>query len=214
MAAVAACGLFATSKVLTSKEKTLSSNQDALATLKDRIVAEDSKAKDVQIAQARGAAAEALERAVRERLALASLGRPRGLNQPHTSRNLGEALKSFGPMRFDVAVNDEPEPKNLLGPIEVALRSVGWEEIDWTGRQAVDTDSDRKGSSLAALVDLNDIIIAIHPDQAVRLWEPAKALAAALNRESLIAKAEKNLPSNVNNDNENAIHILIGRKRP
>ena len=61
------------------------------------------------------------------------------------------------------------------------------------------------------MVIASNVAIILHPERAPFLGDAATALVASLNAEGIAAKAGRE-GTGFNNRNENAVHILIGKK--
>jgi hypothetical protein len=153
-------------------------------------------------------AAKAEKQAAEAKLELEKLKTPRSLSAEQQKR-VSEKLGVFAGKQFDVALNVEPEPQNLLLQIEDALKAAGWIEIDWKGGSS-DVNFTRKGRPVAGIVAVSRVLIQMHPEQISQFGAAAQSVAAALNAEGIAAEAQGGLGTN--NINAQAIHILIGRK--
>jgi len=176
-----------------------------ISTANQRAAEANAKAEEFRLA-----IAAANERAAQATLELARLKTPRTLNHEQQKR-ISEQLKPFSGTQFDVALNVEAEPQELLLRIENALKAAGWTEIDWkTGAGVAEINFSRKDHPQAGIVAVTGIIIQLHPEQAPELWPRAQALASALNAEGIFAKAEAGI--GILNANTKAIHVLVGKK--
>ena len=191
-AAIAAVLVVVATRMAVSKAKKLTDAQEELIRMKDKQLALDLKDKDARISEAN--------------LGLARLKAPRSLTLAQQER-IGEKLKSFSGTRFDTALYSDPETDKFLIQVEDALKSAGWTEIDWKGGDLVYT---RKNRPNAGLVSVPGVIIQMHPEHVKEFWGAAETLVSALSSEGISAKAEPGIGPP--NDNQNAMHILIGKK--
>lgn len=177
----------------------------AISSANQRAAEANAKAEEFRLA-----IAAANERAAQATLELARLKTPRTLN-PEQQKRISGQLKPFAGTQFDIALNVEPEPQELLPRIENALNAAGWSEVDWKGGIGIaEINFTRKDHPQAGIVAVSGVIIQMHPEQIAELGQAAQALASALNAEGIAARAEGGL--GVPNANPKAIHILIGRK--
>ncbi len=163
-----------------------------------------------KIADANERAAEANRKAAEAALALEKYKAARVI-KPGGLARITAALSPFAKTEFDVAVGPmgDPEPELLATAITSALTNAGWLQIAWKTSDAQLT-LEKPGKPTFGFAAVTNVIVDIHPGQATRLWPIARAVAAALNAEGIAADAQQG--SGGRNTNENAIHIMIGRK--
>jgi hypothetical protein len=182
----------------------------AMTSAKEQFVNERISANELATQRAREGAAQANARAVEAQLALEKFKAPRLLTLERQAR-ISSRLKPFAGTPFDVAVGPmgDPEPVVLATAILSTLTNAGWHQIEWKTRDAqlLLTEPGKPNFGAAAVTN---VIVDIHPAQAERLWSIAKALEAVLVAEGIDAQAQQG--SGGRNTNENAIHIMIGRK--
>jgi hypothetical protein len=170
----------------------------------------ESQMHEADLAKLRSDTANADARAAEAKLELAKFKAPRTLNSGQLA-HITVALTRFAKTQFDVAVGPmgDPEPDVLGTAISSALTNAGWQQIDW---HTVDSQMTltRPGRPVTGFASVTNIIIDIHPTRAAVLGPIAEALAAALNAEGIASQAQQG--SGGRNTNENAIHVLIGRK--
>jgi hypothetical protein len=160
------------------------------------------------IATAQAESAKATERAAQANLELAKFKAPRSLTAEQQGR-ITEKLKGFAGKQFDVALLAEPEPQDLLVRIEDAITAAGWSQTNWKG-EGGNIVFMRKNRPDAGLVSVSGVIIQMHEKRAGESIVAARALAAALKAEGILAEAEPG--TGTANTNTSAIHILVGRK--
>lgn len=159
-----------------------------------------------QAAEAESHLAEALRQAAEAQAALDKLRTPRTLT-PEQRKRIASKLESFTGVQFDLALTNQPEPADFSLAIENTLEMGGWTEIDWKGGDIVFT---RKPRPTTGLVTMTGVIIQMHKEQVGKFWAAATTLAEELRAEGIDARAEPGVGPP--NDDNNAIHILIGEK--
>ena len=164
--------------------------------------------RDIATAQSAGEAAKA--EAAKAQLELAKFKAPRTLSSEQVGR-ISAKLLPFASTQFDMGVGPQgdPEPDLLGQSIYRALLNAKWVPIDWATRDASMTLG-RPGLPTFGSVAVTNLIVDIHPSQTSKLWPIAQALAEALAIEGIAAEAQQG--SGGRNTNENAIHVMIGRK--
>ena len=173
----------------------------------------DSFEKDIVSAKAQAADAEshladALQRVTEAQSALEKLKTPRKLN-PEQQERIASKLKPFSGTQFDVAITVAPEPQDFLPTVEGVLEMAEWTELDWTQSNTV-VFMRPPPHRAVGIFTLTGVAVQVHKEQVDKLWGAATALAEALKAEGVDARAEPRvIPPN---DNNNAIHILIGEK--
>jgi hypothetical protein len=161
----------------------------------------------IAIAESDKAKAEAAN----ARLELAKFKAPRVL-EPKQLAAITSAMRVFPNTQFDVAIGPmgDPEPEVFGRSISSALIDAGWSQIDWDTKPDAQMRLTRPGGAAIGFAAVTNVIVDIHPSQVARLWPVAQALAAALKAAGIDAEAQQG--SGGRNSNENAIHVMIGRK--
>jgi hypothetical protein len=175
---------------------------------------EESLRKQIAEAEARAAeanarAAEANEKMEQEKLARAKIEQriaPRVLPIPARERII-KTLKKFSGTTFDMAIQQEADSEALALVIDDILKSAGWNEIDWKGGMLVFT---RPGRNVAGIIVLNDVILQMDKSRVSEFMPAATALASALVKEGITARAEGG--SGTHAENTHALHVLVGQK--
>jgi hypothetical protein len=190
--------------------KATASASNALALASGARQEADSFEKDIvsakeQAAKAESHLAEALRRATEAQLSLDKLRSPRRLT-PEQQKRIAAKLKSFG-MQFDLALTNLPEPTEFSLTLENTLGMGGWTEIDGKGGDIVST---RPSGRTTGFVTVTGVVVQMHKEQVAKFWGAATALAEALKAEGIDATAQPGVGPK--NDNNNAIHILVGEK--
>jgi hypothetical protein len=107
---------------------------------------------------------------------------PRSLNSKQLAR-IAAAISGFQNTPYDAAVDENTEPRHLLGEILTALNAAHWNRRPWGG----------PGTGLAIYVDgipiafapLDGVQVAYDPSQEQDFGAPANALASALSKEGI-----------------------------
>lgn len=203
LAALAAIAVVVTTRLALVRTKQLSETQAELLKAKDDQLALDLKEKDLRIA-------EANERANTASLELAKFKSPRSLSAEQISL-LVSAMGKFGNIQFDGAVGpvNDPEPMVFFDQIAKGLSAAGWRQIAWQAPNIMILTRSNGTPNLGG-VSVTNVIIDIHPNNAPSLWLAAQTLAATLTEAGIAAIAEQGAGNG--NTNEEAVHILIGRK--
>lgn len=161
--------------------------------------------------QARAAAADANARALEAKAELAKFKAARTLSADAIER-ISDSIKGYKNVEFDAGVaSPDSEYLELLLLIEQAAIKAGWKEIPWNGSSRT---LDRPGGKPLIGVDLSTPNVGVGVDPSnEQLLPAASALAAALNKEDIVAVAAlvAIAPPGINT-NKNAIHIIVGRK--
>jgi hypothetical protein len=118
-------------------------------------------------------------------------------------------LNKHAGTRFDTAMPiDELEPGVLAGLIELALHASGWVQLDWSGTAAI-VLTNRGGRPIAGISTVRNVLIIVHPDSP-ELMPAAQELCSMLTMQGIEAIAQTG--GGPRNHNQNAIHILVGRR--
>lgn len=91
-------------------------------------------------------------------------------------------LSQFSNIPFDVAVDENAEPRRLLGQILGALYSAHWDRKSWGGPGGMAIYLEGKA---IALMPLDGVTVAYDASQEKDFGPPAKALASALSNEGI-----------------------------
>jgi hypothetical protein len=148
--------------------------------------------------------------AANARLELAKFKAPRVLSLTQLA-GITTAMGRFPRTQFDVAIGPmgDPEPEVFGRVLATALINAGWIQMDWNTSD-VQMRLTRPGGAAVGYASVTNVIVDIHPSQSARLWPAAQALAVALNADGIDAEAQQG--SGGRNTNDNAIHVMIGRK--
>jgi hypothetical protein len=203
LAALAACAVLVTTRMVLFRAKQLNEVQAQLLKAKDNELARNLKDKDLKIA-------EANERANVAALELEKFKAPRFLSSAGQSE-LAEAMKQYTGVTFDGGIGplNDPEPQHLFDSIAQALLQAGWRQVGWKEQSGFVLGRTGGRPALGG-VSVTNVIIDIHPQQSDRLWPIAQSLASTLQAFGVAAQAQQG--SGGTNENPEAIHILIGRK--
>jgi hypothetical protein len=182
---------------------------------KELQIAQLTKAGDearAAIAGANERAAEANQKAQEASLELAKFKAPRVLNEEQRGRIVDKLKPQFSGTEYDITIIDsEPEILNLVFAIELVLSTAEWTELDWkgTGEALIRAG---KQPLIRLGVSIANVVIGVQVNQPPKLFEAALALSDALATEGITATAERHIGHEMSSTNENAIHIMIGRK--
>ncbi len=178
-----------------------------MAGIKEQFSNERISANEAETERAKADAAIANARAAEANVALEKFKAPRTLPAEQQRRITEKINRSAGTV-FDIGLQTgDPEAEGLLNPIETALKSAGWTQIDWRGGDVV---LSRTGRPICGIVSLIGLVIQMSPTKVEEYWPAATALAEALNSEGISAKAEPGSAAQA--ENADAMHILIGKK--
>jgi hypothetical protein len=142
-------------------------------------------------------AAEAERETAEANLEIAKLTTPRRL----LPERIASILKPFAGQKFSLAVSPEPEPLTLLAELKSALFASGWTEVPATGFGDISI-----GDAASAIG--NGVIPRFAPSATPKTQGAANALAAGLNAQGIVSKAESD--SRVLDPSE--INVLVGAK--
>jgi hypothetical protein len=161
---------------------------------------------DKQLAQFRMRTAEANQTAQEAILELARFREPRTFTNEQMYR-IAEKLKPYAGIQFAGATTGrDPEHRDFLQYIEVALMLAGWKEIDWNTSVSIGRSSGR--TSIGANVSVSDILITTPLSLMGSDVEKAVlALAETLTEEGF--KARAGLDSG---PQSTTIHVMVGPK--
>lgn len=160
-----------------------------------------------QAEQLRKDSAEANARAAEANLALAKIKAPRTLT-PDQYASLIAVMMPFADKQYDMAiVIGDPEATDILGQIDSALTAAGLIAVPWT---PATIGYERKGRPRIGNTTVPGVIVQMHPDHLEEFSVPASLLVNELVEAGIAARAEFGL--GIENNNPNAMHILIGKK--
>jgi hypothetical protein len=115
-------------------------------------------------------------------ITLETLLAPRQLTDENI-RHIVMSLAKFPNVPFDVAVDENEEPRHLLGRILTALSAAHWDRKSWGG-PAVGLALYLEGKAIAFMPG-NGVVVAYAVAREKDLGPPAKALAFALTKEGI-----------------------------
>ena len=206
--AFAAAGYFAVSCMANVRGKQLKNAQTALMEAKDTQLTIDLKAKDVDIANAQKAAAEANRIAEGERLARLKLEEKLAWRKltPEQQNRIASKIKSFDGQKYDLFVVNEAEPMNMLRIVDDILQKSGWKKVPPTDPNQIIVPDLWAAVSEGSRTKIS---IQVAPSQEANLGNRATTLASALEAEGIAAFPSKN-PDNERR--QDIISIVIGTK--
>jgi hypothetical protein len=160
-------------------------------------------------------AAEASQKAAEAQLALEKFKAPRTIS-PDDHNRLVAALKPFAGIEFDAATNvQDNEQIHLLLAILDILVAADWKQIDWTysaGGITYKFGSGEGTPNIGATASY-DVEIQVRQESLERLKPAAEALARALIGIGIAAHDAVGSADTVNNNNPQALHLIVGQKR-
>jgi hypothetical protein len=147
---------------------------------------------------------------------LARLTAPRVVSSEQEERIIA-LTRPFTGMKFDATVfPDDAESLAYLEQLELILQKAGWIEIDWRGSN--NAGPVRTGKPAIGKLSETGVQVQMHGTQVMGgtptpgLWQAAKALAEALDPNGYEAKMLQG--TNSGSSNQDAVHIVVGRKLP
>jgi hypothetical protein len=187
---------------------------------------EAKRESDAGVAAAEARAAEADRKAAEANLELAKFRAPRDLSQEQIAR-VADSVRPFAGVQYDFAISaTDAEVLVFIDHVERALNDAGWNGINWQGHgqiiQRLNSITVRPGSDEPTILKptigigttpVLNVQILVLGGQPRRLLEAAQALAAALMAVDIAARAAWTPPNIFGmSTNQDAIHLLIGRK--
>jgi hypothetical protein len=152
--------------------------------------------------------ASANANAAQANLELARMKAPRTLSEEQRERVIS-VLKPFAETQFDIGlVQGDPEATEFMTVIEVVLQKAGWKQVDWNGGDIVMT---RRDKPILGVVTTANVAVITHPMTAYVIENAAAAFSEALSAVNITVVNGTDKAAYVNN-NENTVHILVGRK--
>jgi hypothetical protein len=166
------------------------------------------KAGDQQLAQYEARTAEANQKAQEAALELAKFRAPRLLSREQMDR-ISDKVSQFAPLMFDANVTPgNPEFRDCLRHIELALKNAGWAQIDWIGSGEIGNRQSIGLPSFGMTASVRNILIGFLFEETSKYVSPAETLADALMAEGITAHACAMLPGSTTAP----IHVIVGPK--
>lgn len=148
-------------------------------------------------------AAQATARALEAQLALEQLKAPRTLDIERHNR-IFERIKHFAGTPFDLALQPDPEAVALTLQMLTILEGAGWKLQKWHGQSGIVFNLPNGAKAGILFVDSVHVEFSENKPE----WEaPVLALINALIDEGIAVKGTR-----ATNSDDNAIHVIIGRK--
>jgi hypothetical protein len=161
-------------------------------------------------AEANARAAEASKQAVEAQLALEKFKSPRRLTMDQIDSLIG-VMKRFAGTQFDVAMAiTDPEAEDLLGQIEDTMAAAGLVQIPWSGTEPGSLLARRSGRPAVGGTSVPGVKIGPNQQHLAELIAPSSTLATQLRGMGIDALAV--FGPTTENNNPNAMHILVGKK--